>query len=92
MNLSLIPKGRKLMTRLCLTPLCEVLKLSEIENMDLSKVTCRAITNFCSEKQFWTADIITEIEKVVCDIGDDLDSILDVANSEDKKIIIDLRT
>lgn len=91
MNLSLSPKGRKLMTKLCLPKLCEVLQDSEIENIELSKVVCKCITNFCKEKQFWTNDLIEQVDETVSTIGEDLDSIVEMAKPEEKEVLLDLR-
>lgn len=45
-NIALNPKGRKLVTKMCLSKLITILKESNIEDMDLSKVTCKALVSF----------------------------------------------
>ena len=84
MNLSLTARGRKLMTKRCLTKLCGVLRDSEIENIELSKVVCKAISNFCQETQFWTEELRSEVDEIVSSIGEDLDSIVEMAKPDDR--------
>lgn len=57
-NIALNPLGRKKITKMCLSKLILTLKESNIEDMDLSKVLCKALISFCEEKFLWNnADI-----------------------------------
>ena len=64
--------------------LIDVLRDSNIEDIDLSKVAAKALHNMTQIKQvnnnhvsqFWSNDSITRLEEVLTNLGDELDSIM----------------
>jgi len=66
--------------------LIDVLKDSNIEDIDLSKVAAKALHNMTQVKtpkmnDFWTNDSIRRLDDVLQNLGDELDSIMDVASA-----------
>ena len=68
--------------------LINVLRDSNIEDFDLSKVSAKALHNMCQVppgtersklNDFWDNDFIKKLEDVLESLGDELDSIMDVA-------------
>lgn len=90
MNLCSSPTGRKLLIKQTLPKLASLLKSSEIENIDLSKVICKCLISLCQEKSFWPNEVIKSVDETVSNIGEDIDSIMDVAKDEEKTILAEL--
>ena len=90
-NIALIPKGRKKITKMCLSKLIVALKSSHIEDMDLSKVICKALISFCEEKFLWNNADIQATDDICTEIGEELDEIMDVASESEKEILLQLR-
>ena len=90
-NISLNPVGRKKVTKLWLNKVILVLKESNIEDIDLSKVVCNALVSFCEEKFLWNNADIQATDDIWSEIGEELDSIMDVANEKEKEILMQLR-
>ena len=86
-NISLNTTGRKKVTKLCLSKVILILKESNIEDMDLSKVVCNALISFCEEKFLWNNADIQVTDDICSEIGEELDSIMDVANEKEKEIL-----
>jgi len=71
--------------------LIEVLRDSNIEDIDLSKVAAKALHNMTQVKDefkskmndYWTNDSINKLDEVLQNLGDELDSIMDVASAEE---------
>ena len=53
-----------------------MLKDSNIEDLDLSKVTGKALHNMTSESAYWTLEIINKLDEVLTNLGEELDSIM----------------
>lgn len=90
-NIGLNPLGRKKITKMCLSKLILTLKESNIEDMDMSKVLCKALISFCEEKFLWNNADIQAADDIWTEIGEELDSIMDVANENEKDILMQLR-
>lgn len=90
-NIALNPTGRKKVTKMCLSKLITAFKDSNIEDMDLSKVICKALISFCEEKFLWNNADIKATDDICTEIGEELDSIMDVANESEKDILMQLR-
>lgn len=75
----------------CLSSIIEVLKQANIEDMDMAKVACKALISFCDEKQRWDNESIQACDDICSEIGEELDSIMDVANESEKEILMQLR-
>lgn len=77
--------------------LIDVLKDSNIEDIDLSKVAAKALHNMTQVKdkqsltQYWTNGSIHKLEGVLESLGDELDSIMDVASPSELTEIQSLR-
>jgi hypothetical protein len=56
--------------------LIDVLKDSNIEDLDLSKVAAKALHNMITEGANWTLDIIKKLDDVLSSLGEELDSIM----------------
>lgn len=71
--------------------LIDVLKDSNIEDIDLSKVAAKALHNMTQVKaevkpkinDYWTNDSIKKLDGVLQNLGDELDSIMDVASGDE---------
>lgn len=69
--------------------LIEVLRDSNIEDIDLSKVAAKALHNMTQVKpefqskmnDYWTNESINKLDEVLQNLGDELDSIMDVAQA-----------
>ena len=75
--------------------LVEVLKDSNIEDLDLSKVACKALLNLAVDARVgndgWKNEDIVKLDQVLSNIGEELDSILDMANEEELQELMGLR-
>lgn len=90
-NIALNPVGRKKVTKMCLSKLIEILKGSNIEDLDMSKVVWKAIVSFWEEKFLWDNSDIQAADDIWTEIGEELDMIMDVANEAEKEILMQLR-
>jgi len=59
--------------------------------MDMSKVACKALISFCEEKFLWNNPNLQEADEICTEIGEELDSIMDVASENEKEILMQLR-
>jgi hypothetical protein len=77
-NLSLEVESRKKLYSGCLPKLIGVLRDSNIEDLDMSKVCSKALKNLCNETTIsqWSNDEITNCMEVVESIIEDFDSIM----------------
>ena len=57
----------------------------------MAKVACKALISFCDEKQRWDNDAIQATDDICSEIGEELDSIMDVASESEKEILMQLR-
>jgi hypothetical protein len=66
---------------------------ANIEDLDLSRVACNALTNMCEEnvKHLWTNDHVGKLDEILSSLGEELDSIIEVANDSEKEEILFLR-
>eukprot|EP00347_Sterkiella_histriomuscorum_P012834 403367048 len=71
--------------------LIDVLKDSNIEDMELSKVAAKALHNIAGENAYWSIESIKKLDEVLSSLGEELDSIMDVANEEEMEEIKSLR-
>lgn len=56
--------------------LIDVLKDSNIEDMELAKVSAKALHNIASENVYWSIDSIKKLDEVLTNLGEELDSIM----------------
>jgi len=76
-NITLNEKAKmKLLEQGVIERLIEVLKDSNIEDLDLSKVASKALLNLTSASEFWQNDSIKKLDGVLQNIGEELDSIM----------------
>jgi hypothetical protein len=76
-NITLHPTARpKILDKQVIPRLIDVLKDSNIEDLDLSKVAAKALHNMITESAFWTLDIIKKLDDVLTYLGEELDSIM----------------
>ena len=54
----------------------DVLKDSNIEDLDLSKVAAKALHNLTGENNYWTLDLIQKLDEILSGLGEELDSIM----------------
>jgi len=66
----------RILERDVISKLIEVLKDSNIEDLDLSKVCAKAIHNVAGESNYWEPEMISKMDTILTDIGDELDSIM----------------
>lgn len=91
-NITLHPESRpKVLDKQVIPKLIDVFKDSNIEDMDLSKVTAKALHNMVHDNNYWTVEIIKKLDDVLTNLGEELDSIMDVANEEEQMELKGLR-
>ena len=80
-----------------LPKLIDVLKDANIEDMDLSKVASKALHNLAVKNgqgdtlMAWQNDDLRRLDEILSALGEELDSIMDVANEEELEEIKGLR-
>jgi hypothetical protein len=80
-----------------LPKLIDVLKDANIEDMDLSKVASKALHNLAVKNgqgdtlMAWQNDDLRKLDEILSALGEELDSIMDVANEEELEEIKGLR-
>jgi hypothetical protein len=76
-NITLHESSRpKILEKGTINRLIEVLKDSNIEDMDLSKVVAKAIHNMTGDNNYWSKEAIEKLDELLTNIGDELDSIM----------------
>jgi hypothetical protein len=76
-NITLHKESRpKIIEKGVISKLTEVLKDSNIEDIDLSKVAAKALHNMVEENTFWNLDLINKLDGVLSNLGEELDSIM----------------
>lgn len=77
-NITLHPKSRaKIVEKHNVIPkLVDVLRDSNIEDIDLSKVAAKALHNMTKNSEYWSNQSISRLEQVLESLGDELDSIM----------------
>ncbi|TNV74288.1 hypothetical protein FGO68_gene13245 [Halteria grandinella] len=82
---------------LLVSKLTDVLKDANIEDMDLAKVAGKALHNLavCTKQEgatfSWSSEQIKRLDEIVTNLGEELDSIMDVANEEELEEIKGIR-
>jgi hypothetical protein len=59
--------------------LVDVLKDSNLEDMDLARVAAKALHNLqgvSGAQKYWTEDVVTKLDQVTLSVGEELDSIM----------------
>jgi hypothetical protein len=87
-NITLHESSRpKILEKGAISKLIEVLKDANIEDIELSKVAAKAIHNMTSPEcnNYWSFDQIKKLDEVLTYIGDELDSIMEMANENEQK-------
>ena len=56
--------------------LVNVLRDSNIEDMELSKVSAKALHNITGESVYWTIELIKQLDEILSSLGEELDSIM----------------
>lgn len=77
-----------------ISKLIDVLKDSNLEDMDLARVAAKALHNLqnvTAAKDYWTEDAIGKLDGVTLSVGEELDSIMDMATEEEMVQIGGLR-
>lgn len=76
-NITLQESSRpKVLDKNIIAKLIDVLKDSNIEDMDLSKVSAKALHNIVGDSNYWTIDHIKKLDEVLTSLGEELDSIM----------------
>jgi hypothetical protein len=60
------------------------LKDSNIEDLDLSKVSSKAIHNMVGESSYWNYELTKKLDELLTEIGDELDNIMEMANETEQ--------
>ena len=72
--------------------LIDVLKDSNLEDMDLAKVAAKAIHNLQGgSNKYWSEEAVRKLDAVTLELGEELDSIMDVATEDEMEGIQALR-
>ena len=75
--MTLHPVSRpKVLDKNVIPKLIDVLKDSNIEDLELSKVAAKALHNMVAEGTYWNLDIIKKLDEVLTNLGEELDSIM----------------
>jgi hypothetical protein len=77
-----------------ISKLIDVLKDSNLEDMDLARVAAKALHNLQNvpaAKDYWTETVINKLDAVTLSVGEELDSIMDMATEEEMVQIGGLR-
>ena len=91
-NLSLHPELRPLVIQKCPIPkLIEVLRDSNIEDLDLSKVSAKALLNLTGETESWTLENVSQLNALLDNLGEELDDILEEGSEEEQAELLGLR-
>lgn len=56
--------------------LIDVLKDSNIEDMELAKVSAKALHNIAGDNSYWSIESIKKLDEVLTSLGEELDSIM----------------
>lgn len=76
-NITLHKDSRpKIIEKGVISKLIEVLKDANIEDIDLSKVSAKALHNMVEENNYWNLDLINKLDAVLTSLGEELDSIM----------------
>ena len=68
--------------------LISVLKDSNIEDLDLSKVAAKALHNLTSEKTYWHVDSIKNLDEIIYNLGEELDSIMVIISYNNYRMLL----
>lgn len=77
-----------------LDKLVDVLKDSNLEDMDLARVAAKALHNLQKvpdANKYWSDELVEKLDELTKSLGDDLDGIMEVANEEELEEIMLLR-
>lgn len=66
----------KILDKNVIPKLIEVLRDSNIEDIDLSKVAAKALHNLTGDNNYWTIDLIKKLDEILTNLGEELDSIM----------------
>lgn len=76
-NITLHENARpKILEKGVIKKLIDVLKDSNIEDLDLSKVAAKALHNMTGDNNYWTRDLIQKLDEILSNLGEELDSIM----------------
>jgi len=91
-NITLHGSSRsKVLEKGAIDKLIGVLKDSNIEDLELSKVAAKSIHNMTGESTFWSKEQSELLDQVLTSLGDELDSIMDVATEDEQMELKQLR-
>jgi len=90
-NVSLDTNARVLVGKHCLDKIINVMKYANIEDIEVSKLSCKAALNLTKENGSWIDQNMEALENFLVDFGQECDNILDVAEGNDKVTIEELR-
>lgn len=66
----------KVLEKGVIAKLIEVLKDANIEDMELAKVSAKALHNIANENQYWQIEQIKKLDEILTNLGEELDSIM----------------
>ena len=66
----------KVLEKGVIAKLVNVIKDSNIEDMELAKVSAKALHNITGENAYWTIDLIKQLDEILTSLGEELDSIM----------------
>jgi len=76
-NITLHESSRpKVLEKGVIGKLVNVLKDSNIEDMELAKVSAKALHNISGENAYWTIELIKKLDDILSSLGEELDSIM----------------
>lgn len=76
-NITLHESSRpKVLEKGVIAKLVNVLRDSNIEDMELAKVSAKALHNITGESVHWTIELIKQLDEILSSLGEELDSIM----------------
>lgn len=76
-NITLHESARsKVLEKGVISKLIDVLKDANIEDMELAKVSAKALHNIACENNFWSIEAIKKLDDILTELGEELDSIM----------------
>ena len=98
MTMHEVPRAKLVLMQPSILPkLIDVLRDANIEDMDLSKVAAKALHNLAVKDSkgdaanAWNNDYLKKLDEILSSLGEELDSIMDVASEEELEEIRGLR-
>ena len=91
-NMSMHEEVRPALLRLpVIDKLVDVLKDANLEDMDLARVSAKAIQNLQGYQSLWSEGAVKSLDEFTASFGEELDEIMDVATDAELEEIQELR-